>query len=52
MKTNTVEMTRGVDTIYAPKEQENYFKERGYSVVAPSTAAPAAADNKTKETTR
>lgn len=52
MKTNTVEMTKGVDTIYAPKEQENYFKERGYSAVAPGTAAPTAADHKLKETTR
>ena len=52
MKTNTVEMTKGADTIYAPKEQENYFKALGYSAVAPDTAAPTAADNKTKETAR
>ena len=52
MNTNTVEMTKGADTIYVPKEQENYFKARGYSAVAPRAAAPAAADTKTKETTR
>ena len=47
--THTVEMTNGADTIYAPAEQEAYFKARGYSAV-PKKAAPA--DNKTKETAR
>ena len=43
---HTVEMTKGDDTIYAPAEQEAYFRGLGYS------AAPAKADNKTKETVR
>ena len=47
--THTVEMTNGADTIYAPAEQEAYFKARGYSA-APAKKAPA--DNKTKETAR
>ena len=49
MNTNTVEMTKGADTIYVPKEQENYFKARGYST---ATAKTVPADTKTKETTR
>ena len=47
--THTVEMTNGADTIYAPAEQEDYFKALGYSA-APAKKAPA--DNKTKETVR
>ena len=49
VNTNTVEMTKGADTIYVPREQENYFKARGYSA---ATAKTVPADTKTKETTR
>ena len=64
--THTVEMTNGADTIYAPAEQEAYFKARGYSAAPAKTEAPAdakteapadaktkaPADTKTKEATR
>lgn len=49
MNTNTVEMTKGADTIYAPAEQQDYFAAQGYSA-APAKKEPA--DTKTKETTR
>ena len=38
-ETHTVEMTNGADTIYAPAEQEAYFKARGYSAAPAKKAA-------------